>query len=313
MRDIDQAFIHAYQSEPNLRAEPPLPTPHLQFTTGREAPPEASQYAAPAFHPPPVASSQACEPAAPSFPPKSSSPPPQREMRPLSSFSAPAAEPQQAFHPVFEVDAFRWPTVCRQLLSEHQTLLAPVAEQLVAMASEGRTLTGIAGARENVGSTTVTLCLAKLLAGAGKRVALVDGDFVHCSLGQSLGLQFDTGWEDVLAGRAPLAECMIHALDDNLSLLPLKGTGMSAIDLLSGIQTSITAGVLRYQYDLVLFDLGAAAMLPQRTAATLIRDHCRVDASIVVAHQQGNGDVEVNQLMSLLGNTCLGFVGNFAA
>jgi len=238
------------------------------------------------------------------------------ERRPLSSFAAPETPTTQAFRPVFEVDAFQWPAVTGEILQSNEHLLAPAAQQLLDASEAGRSMVGIAGARPDVGATTIHLCLARLLASAGKAVAIVDGDFINHSLASQLGLEFDTGWENVLTGQAPLAECVVYSISDRIALLPLIGTNTPPMDLLASIQTSISAGVLRYHYDVVLFDLGAVGWEPQLSAARSIVEHCRVDASIIVADSTQTDDAtpeRVDQLMSLLGPSCLGLIGNQAA
>lgn len=219
----------------------------------------------------------------------------------------------QAFRPVFEVDAFRWPTTTDELLEDHAELLIPVAEQMLSSCDEGRSLVGIAGTRPGVGVTTIQLCLARLLASARKSVAIVDADFASRSLARTLGLECEMGWENVLAGEAPLAECVVRSLGDGISLLPLVGHPSLPGDLLGGIQTSVSAGVLRYHYDLVMFDLGAACREPQAAVAKTVVDHCRIEAGIVVADWSRNpnaGAEQVDQLMNLFGPTCLGLIGN---
>ena len=177
-------------------------------------------------------------------------------------------------------------------------------------------MVAIAGCRSGVGTTSVLLCLSRLLAAAEKEIALVDSDFSRGALASQLGLQVETGWEDVLAGRVPLAEGVVHSLNDRISLLPLAGSHEPADQLLAGIQTSISAGVLRYHYDLVLFDLGSIDSAAQWTAAQRIIEQCRIDASIIVAdsqHCQERPSDNIDPLMSLLGTTCLGVIGNTSA
>ena len=239
-----------------------------------------------------------------------------QERRPLSSFAAPQAPATRTFRPVFEVDSFRWPALTDEVLNTNGHLLAPVAEQLLNASEAGRSVVGIAGTRPGVGATTIHLCLARLIASAGKAVAIVDGDFTNRSLARELGLDFDTGWENVLTGQAPLAECVVHSIAGGIALLPLVGHPTPPTELLASIQTSISAGVLRYHYDVVLFDLGAAGREPQLSAARSIVQHCRIDASIIVAdssHTEQASQEQMDQLMSLLGPSCLGLIGNEAA
>ncbi len=233
--------------------------------------------------------------------------------RPLSTFSAPAEPVTTVFKPVFEVDRFRWPKITDDLLGAHHQLLVPVAEQLLDVSEQGQSLVGIAGTRANVGCSTVLMCLARLLASVGKSVALVDANFAKASLACDLGLQFNTGWESALTGELPLAECVVQSLEDGVALLPLAHPSGSATELLASIQTSVTAGVLRYHYDIVLFNLGNAAESPQAEATMSIMQHCRLDTSILVADTEHTGIDPLDTLMSLFGQKCLGVIGNTAA
>ena len=232
---------------------------------------------------------------------------------PLSSFSAPPTPSANAFRPVFEVDQFPWPAVTNEILQRYPKLLIPVAEQLAAASESGRSMIAIAGARRGVGTTTALLCLARMLASVEKEVAIVDADFATHALGRTIGLDFDTGWEDVLTGQIPLAEGVVHSIGDNISLLPLAGRGTDSVELLSGIQASISSGVLRYHYDVVLFDLGNVSQQPQATVAQKLFEQCRIDSSILVAdaaHTSPAVNENIEPIMSLLGSTCLGVIGN---
>ena len=309
MSQIDEAFIQAYQTppwaapprpavqQPSKLAPEPVPAPHFQSVA----------FEAVAVAAPPQFATQASTvtPAEPL-----------NERRPLSSFSAPAQPATTAFNPVFEVDAFRWPQLTEDLLAAHHQLLMPVAERLVDVSEQGRSLIGIAGTRPGIGCTTVQLCLARLIASAGKAVALVDGNFAKAGLARDLGLEFDMGWEQVLTGELPLAECVVKSIEDRMALLPLARRTAAATELLASIQTSVTAGVLRYHYDVVLFNLGTAGQAPQHAAAASILQHCRLDANLIVAPSAtiGSEDSEqINPLLSLFGTTCLGVIGNTTA
>lgn len=238
---------------------------------------------------------------------------PTTERRPLSTFSAPEPPPTTAFNPAYEVDAFRWPKITDQLLSEFHELMIPVAEYVLDANEQGRSLVGIAGTRPNVGCSTMLLSLARLIGSVGKTVALVDANFAKASLARDLGLEISTGWEQALTGELPLAECVVKSLEDRMALLPLSGPNPNANKLLNNIQTSVTAGVLRYHYDLVLFNLGAAAEAPQDFAAYEVMQHCRLDANLIIADTENTGIEPMDTLISLFGENCLGVIGNSAA
>lgn len=318
MSQIDQAFIRAYAPEAEQPAQlpgpEPIPSPHFR-TVGGSNPTAAGNnaYSDTATMQREMQSVASNEVVSNVVGNRVSSVAPSSVRRPLSTFVEPEPAPTTSFQPVFEVDAFRWPANVNNLLAAYETLLAPVAEQLLASSEEGRSMIGIAGLRSGVGCSTVLMALSRLLAETGKSVAIVDGNFATGTLAKSLGLEFDTGWEDVLAGRVPLAESMVRSINDNVSLLPLGGHVQSPGGLLAGIQTSVSAGVLRYHYDLVLFDLGTPSQGEQLSSAKSLLEHCRIDASILVADTAATNvesDHQVAQLMSLLGSTCLGVIGN---
>ena len=336
MSQIDQAFIHAYQSEETHLppATPRESAPHISFPETAEIPAsEVSTVMAPEPIPSPhfqvISSAEQSIPAYSESAVATESEPTVQPIdqaasgldqtssgrRPLSSFSAPEQPPPAAFRPVYEVDGFRWPTSVEDLYGTCQTHLKSVVDQLLLASDEGRSLVGIAGTHRAVGCTTVLMFLARMLSASGKSVALCDADFTSASLATELGLEFEIGWEDALAGRLPLAECVVHSLGDEVALLPLRGDSSSGEELLSGIQTSVSAGVLRYHYDLVLFDLGAATETPQQTVAKKILQQCRLDATIIVADSSGDDRASVSQirqLMETFESNCLGLVGNSA-
>lgn len=248
------------------------------------------------------------------------------ERRPLSAFAPPEQTSPDTFKPALEVDGFRWSAVCDRLTRQHATVLAPVIEQLLVAAESGRSLVGFLGAEPAAGCTTLLLCTARLLAAAGKSVVVVDGDFAttdggnHAKLAGQLGLAVATGWEDVLAGRVPLAEGVVRSLGDGIAVLPLargpNPTGNAIADVVqgNGIQASVTAGVLRYHFDVVLFDLGCVANEQQAAATRAITQHCRLDTMLVVA-SSATSTQSLEQAVGIVAATetdCLGLIENQA-
>lgn len=238
------------------------------------------------------------------------------ERKPLSAFAASRPASTPAFKPVYEVDEFRWPAITDELAIASHQLLAHVVELILAIATEGRTLVGISGVNAQVGASTVTMCLARLIAEAGKSVGMVDGNFVKGNLARTLGLEFNQGWEDVLVGNMPLAECAVASLSDKMTLIPLNGPAEGEIERLASIQASVIAGMLRYHHDFVLFDLGTASDPRQLEAIRGIVKHCRLDAGIVVATVGANDPISthgIDQLTATFGPICLGVIGNRAS
>jgi Mrp family chromosome partitioning ATPase len=177
----------------------------------------------------------------------------------------------------------------------------------------GRSLIGIGSPAAHLGCTTLVTCLARLLAEAGKTVAIVDGNFASPALAPQLGLAVEAGWEDVLSGGLPLAEGVVYSLADRVALLPLVAGGARAAAALDSIHASVTAGVLRYHYDMVLFDLGAVGHGFQGEIARRLAQQCRLDGVVLATGQGHASGVHPQRLMQSapeLASICLGVVEN---
>jgi Mrp family chromosome partitioning ATPase len=309
MSAIDRAFIRAYLADDQLdasiglepigvaAARPPKPAPPVVADAASPAAPHFRIYA------------DATAPAAPS--PGHAAGGGQR--RPLSAFAQPTPAIEARFRPAFEVDNFRWSEVNDELCRRHASRCRAVVEMLLVQAEAGHNLIGIGGDAVGVGCTTVLGCLARLLTEAGKSVAMVDGDFATAGLARSVGLGVDIGWEEVLAGRVPLAESVVHSLRDRISLLPLAQGGAPAAEKLDGIQASVTAGVLRYHYDIVLFDLGSVAGERQGIVARRLARRCRLDGMILTTASVPCRVMQtqwLSQTAPELAGVCLGVVEN---
>lgn len=231
--------------------------------------------------------------------------------QPLSNFVQPQRTVEAVFRPELEVDAFRWPKVCVDLTTQWAGNFTEVLGAVLAAAEGGRSLIGIAGLSEGVGATTLTLCLAKLATQAGKSVVLVDGDFTDPDLATQLGLEVDSGWEQVLSGATPLASSVIYSEADRLALLPLIAGGLRASQQIDTIHASVTAGVLRYHYDLVLVDLGSVAGGGQTAVARKLAQQLRLDACLVTSDQVEPGRLaQFTTSVPELADVSLGLIEN---
>lgn len=330
MSAIDQAFIRAYEfneAEPTPRRhETSKPLPRVdavatskvvesiavQAVEAAVAQPQLKPVAAaPRAH---VAPAPIAAPVELPQPAMVSSPAPSREpqRRPLSTFAQPTQTVEARFKPALEVDSFRWSAVSQQLIRRCRQQLEPAVATLLAADDAGRSLLGVGSQSSGAGCTTLVACLARLLVDAGKTVAIVDANFSRPGLAANLGLATENGWEDVLAGNVSLAEAVVHSLGDRLSLLPLVVGGPAAASRLETIHASVTAGVLRYHYDLVLFDLGVVADPQQGPIARRVIQQCRLDGALV-ASGRGAAAAQPQQLLRSapeLATICLGVVEN---
>jgi Mrp family chromosome partitioning ATPase len=312
MNAIDLAFIRAYEADDSLRAEAAsLPEMNATSTAATLSSPRAvwaeaqshgADGGAPHFQWREEASKTPAAAGAAS-----------RERRPLSTFAKPGPTVEAHFKPALEVDQFRWSSSCEHLVYRHRDRLRPALLALLAADEAGRSLIGIGAPAAGVGCTTVLACLARLLADAGKSVAIVDGNFTAPGLAAKLGLAVEVGWEHVLEGGVPLAESVIYSLADRIALLPLVAGGDMAAEKLQNIHASVTAGVLRYHYDMVLFDLGAITGEAQVSTARRIARQCRLDGVVLTSGAAPATAVHPQRLMQTapeLASICLGVVEN---
>jgi Mrp family chromosome partitioning ATPase len=246
--------------------------------------------------------------------------------RPLSSFTpAPIDEPflipEPTFVPETTISAFRWPQVCRALWERHQPHYDQIAglllERLPREPSRGA-LVGIASLHAGDGATTTTLCLAIAMAARKKSVIVVDANYRAPRLAGILGVQPTTSWQDVLDHGLPVAEAVIRSEADGIDLLPLDLREPTAREpngakLASSVQTTITAGVLRYAYDMVIVDLGA--ILAPRSFATMshVLRNMRIEAAIAVTdpkHAEADDFAVAGELLDESGCELLGLIEN---
>ncbi len=296
MNAIDRAFIRAYEAEEPAAAVAAVAIPREHDSGG-------VRVTAPHFREVGKASPTAVRSreAAPG------------ERRPLSAFATPAQTVEAQFKPALEVDGFRWSAICRDLMERHYDRLRPALDSLLAADDAGRSLIGVGAPAAGVGCTTVLACLARLLADAGKSVAIVDGNFAAPGLAMQLGLAVASGWEDVLSGAVPLAEGVVFSLGDRVALLPLVRGGVAAAEKLDAIHASVTAGVLRYHYDMVLFDLGNVFDPVQGPIARRLARQCRLDGVVLTSGLAATSAVHPQRLVQTapeLAAICLGVVEN---
>ena len=248
--------------------------------------------------------------------------------RPLSSFAAdnsfappPAAEP--TFRPETTVSAFRWPRVCRALWEHYADQYERIADILLTRCclEPGRGgLIGVSSLHAGDGCTTTLLCLAVALAARKTSVILVDANFRAPRLAALLGVQPTTTWQDVLEHGLPVAEAVIRAESDHVDLLPLDARELTGREphgakLAAGLQTAITAGVLRYAYDVVLVDLGAVLAPRSYTTMSHLIRNMRIDAAITITnpkHAETDDLTIAGELLDETGCELLGVIENRA-
>lgn len=123
---------------------------------------------------------------------------------------------------------------------------------------EGRTI-AIASGKGGVGKTWFAITLAHVLARQGSRVLLFDADLGLANVDIQLGLTPKRDLSSVIAGRAALADAILHQTEGGFAIM----AGHSGSGALSAIDPAALEHVLAalhgeaVHYDMVLLDLGA--------------------------------------------------------
>ncbi|MEO0529773.1 MAG: hypothetical protein AAF266_04255, partial [Planctomycetota bacterium] len=164
--------------------------------------------------------------------------------------TAAAAGDTQPLRPGIEVDALPWPAVAEQLASTaRQSLLDLLSGVTKRLESNDAPAIALVGTRPGVGTTTTLLAIAKLVAGVGGRVAIVDASGAG-GAASSLGVR-----------RCAHLDARVEptAVDD--LLVSSRGCGTSVLAVSTGDAkpfATVALGRLLATHDLVLIDSGDA-------------------------------------------------------
>jgi Mrp family chromosome partitioning ATPase len=240
-------------------------------------------------------------PPAPHWPSHAAPRAPAREQRlaPVASgFAPPAVELQ-------------WPAVVLGLERDWGDRFDRLARQLL----EARTRQDLrailfTSCHRAEGRTTLVLTLARALARHPERTILVDADLSGPMLARLLGLRPEVGLDDVVEGGHALADALLDAPDDHLTVLPIRAAVARPRDFLASAGWAGTLARLRREFDLILLDGGP--MFTGLSAAVL---HRSVDAAVLVYHRDLTGRraiLRAREVLEAGGIPLLGMAETFA-
>jgi Mrp family chromosome partitioning ATPase len=131
------------------------------------------------------------------------------------------------------------------------------------------------------GRTTLLLTLARALGRHPVRTVVVDADLAGPMLARLLGLRPQVGLDDVVEDGRAIADAVLDAPEDHLSILPLRCPVARPREFLAAPAWHCALARLRRDFDLVLLDGGP--LFTGLNAAVL---HRSVDAAILVHHRR---------------------------
>ena len=179
-----------------------------------------------------------------------------------------------------------WPSTIRTLERRYHDRFSRMAD-LVIEARDLRHVTALlfTSCHRAEGRTTLVLTLARALARRPGRTLLVDADLTGPMLARQLGLRPAVGLDDVVNEGAALADALVEAADDHLTILPLRAAIGHPREFLASPVWSATLADLRRQFDLVLLD-GSPLFAGLSTAVP----HWSVDAAVLVHSRMLTGE-----------------------
>jgi Mrp family chromosome partitioning ATPase len=217
---------------------------------------------------------------------------------------------------MLQVDRLVWPAWWSQLQSSALAALDQFADSIEAIVTSGNKRIGLASCVQGEGITTILLAAGRHLADRGLRVVLVDANFSNPQVARTVGLLPQIGWEETLGGRLPLAEVVIDALEEHLTLLPLNASWSDSESSPDSTRIAESLGILTDHFDVVLMDLG-----PLYSDATAKKEpdlavaRC-AEAVILVQNVRSTAPNRFADLQTRLGSAgivCAGVVQNFVA
>jgi capsular exopolysaccharide synthesis family protein len=117
------------------------------------------------------------------------------------------------------------------------------------------------------GKTTMSLCLARMAAGHGERVLLVDGDIHHRSLSALLATDTDAGFLEALSSRVDPLSAIQEVKDTELKILPAATTRSNDLTVILQEDCRTLFDKLKSDFDLIIVDCPPA--LPVLEASTI--------------------------------------------
>ncbi|GAU07089.1 polysaccharide biosynthesis tyrosine autokinase [Burkholderia stabilis] len=120
----------------------------------------------------------------------------------------------------------------------------------------------IAGPAPGVGKTFISANLAVVMASAGKRVLLIDGDIRKGRLHDYLGFPRDRGFTELIAGSARVEDVMHREVVDGLDFISTGTMPKNPAELLLNRNLASLLDDLSSRYDIVIVDSAPVLAVP---------------------------------------------------
>ena len=208
--------------------------------------------------------------------------------------------------------SLRWPATVLALERDYGDRFARLADALVeARDRQHRKVLLFTSCHRAEGRTTLLLTLARALARKPGRTLLIDADLTGPMLGRLLDIHPEIGLDDVVERGDALADALVAAPDDHLTILPLRAAVGNPRGFLAGPAWTCLAARVRREFDLVLIDGG-----PLFAGLGADVPHRGVDAAVLVHNRTLTGDraiARAAEALAAAGVPLLGLAETFTA
>lgn len=154
------------------------------------------------------------------------------------------------------------------------------------MMDEGGSVIGVSGLIPGVGKSFISVNLAALFAGLGKKVLLIDADLRKGRLHKEFGIKRGNGLSQVLL-RSAKPEDVVHATEvENLFVIPCGNVPANPAELLGSKHYVELIEGFKKDYDLVIVDTPPIMLVTDAALA------CRVAAQVVMVIEYNKHSIE---------------------
>lgn len=172
-----------------------------------------------------------------------------------------------------------------------------------------RKIIGVSGLIPGVGKSFISVNLAALCAGLGKKVLLIDADLRKGRLHKEFGIKRGNGLSQVLLHSADLDEVICSTEVENLDIIPCGSVPSNPSELLGSKHYTSTIDELEKKYDLIIVDTPPIMLVTDAALA------CRVASQIVMVIEYNKHSIEaikdgMKQLLKGNSNVHASFVIN---
>ena len=168
------------------------------------------------------------------------------------------------------------------------------------MEENARPIIGVSGLIPGVGKSFISVNLAALCAGLGKKVLLIDADLRKGRLHKEFGIKRGKGLSQVLLHTATTEEVISKTEVENLDIMPCGNVPSNPSELLGSKHYTNMIDTLEKQYDLIIVDTPPIMLVTDAALA------CRSASQIVMVIEYNKHSIDAIQdgMQQLLkGNT----------